>query len=669
MANKLVIVESPHKAHTIQGYLGKDYKVVATMGHIRDLAVGNAKCHLGVEVKNNFNPLYEVLPGKHKVVNNLNYYNNEKYEIYLATDPDREGEAISWHIADTLGLDLNTAKRLEFHEVTYHAIKDAVDNPRSLNMDLVHSQESRRIIDRILGFKLSNLFKKKLGVQSVGRVQSVVVKLVVERQKEIDAFKSETFYKVSGKVLADGKEVEVTLVDNAKKEIHYKTEQEAIDAINYIKNNDIKVKSIDEKVNTRSSKPVYTTSTMQQEASSILKMNSKKTMSCAQELYEGVDVGNGSVGLITYMRTDSVRITPVFINKVKEYIKNEFGDNYVGTAKIFNNSKEKVQDAHEGIRPTDINITPDMLIGKTSEENYKLYKLIYNRTLASIMSDEKYNHEEIIFTSGDYNLLAIGEETIFDGFTKVDNSVVRKPLESKITNNSIISHPKLNCKEGATKGPSAYTEATLIHQMEKDGIGRPSTYATTIDTIKKHGYVEVRKNAFYPTADAYTLVDNLEKSFEEFIDIGYTANMESKLDEIAEGSETELNYLTNFYDKFKTLLEKANIEIEETVVMEIPDELKEELGLCPDCGMPLVKRNGKYGEFLACSGYPKCKYIKSLDLVGTDCPTCGVGKLIKRTGAFGQFYACSNYPACKYTKTIQFSGPKKTTFKKNYKAK
>ena len=649
MAKNLVIVESPHKAKTIQKYLGSDYKVVASMGHIRDLAVGNQEYSLGVDIANNFTPIYEVSPLKKRTVSSLKKLVKESEDVYLATDPDREGEAISWHLAEELSLDVNTTKRLEFHEVTYHAIKEAMENPRTIDMDLVRSQETRRILDRILGFKLSQLLQRKIGSKSAGRVQSVVLKLIVDKQKEIDEYQETTYYRLVGNLKVNGKDIPITLIDNEKKEVHFNSVEEVEQVIEYLKSHNIKVESVNKENKTRASKPIYTTSTMQQESSTLLRFDSKKTMKVAQTLYEGVDLGNGEVGLITYMRTDSVRVTPSFINKTKKLIEEKYGSEYVGTAKLFNKNGDNVQDAHEGIRPTDLSITPEMVEAKCSKDLAKLYKLIYNRAVASMMKDEIYEKTEVIFNCDNYSLLATGETRIFDGFTKVlekQDSIERVPLKTEITLNSEVSVAKLSNKEGKSKGPVPYTEASLIHTMEKEGIGRPSTYASTLELIKAREYVIVNKTAYAPTSQGKLTIEKLIASFADIINVEYTANMETKLDEIAEGKCSSLDALGDFYKVFKDLYDVAKKEMEKA------EPIKEDLGVCPQCGKPLVRRTSRYGSFIACSGYPSCKYIYNDSKVGKPCPKCGKGTLKLRTSKFGKFYACSEYPNCDHKESV-----------------
>ena len=653
MKDKLVIIESPYKIKTIQKCLGSDYQVVASVGHIRDLAVGNATNTLGVDIANNFAPIYEVSPSKKKTVASLKKYVENANEVYLATDPDREGEAISWHLAEVLGLDVKTTKRLEFHELTYHAIQESLKNPRTIDMDLVSSQETRRILDRIIGFKLSQLLQRKIGSKSAGRVQSVVLKLVVDKQKEIDAFVENSYYRVIGNMKVNGAETPISIVDENNKELHFESLEEASKVIEVLKNNEVVIEDVIITNKTRSSKPVYTTSTMQQDAANLLKFDSKKTMRVAQSLYEGVDLGEGETGLITYMRTDSVRLSPQFINAAKKHIEEKYGLDYVGVAKIFNKNNDNIQDAHEGIRPTSIDITPEMVEEKASKEQAKLYRLIYTRAISSIMKDEVYERTDVNLSCGGYKLLASGEKRLFDGFIKeLDkfDKVERVPFKSEISKNDKVSLSKLSSKEGKSKGPSPYSEASLISTMEKEGIGRPSTYASTLDLIKARQYVLVSKNSYSPTEQGKLTISKLEESFADIINVEYTANMETTLDEIAEGKYSKDKALSDFYEKFDELYKKANKE------MIKQEPIKEDLGLCPNCGKPLVRRTSRYGSFIACSGYPSCKYIYNDSKEGKPCPKCEEGRLILRKSRFGRFYACSCYPKCNFHESLKEPG-------------
>lgn len=646
----LVIVESPFKCKTISKYLGKDYKVVASIGHIRDLAVGNPEHYLGVEIENHFKPIYEINPSKVKTVSSLKKYASSADEVCLATDPDREGEAISFHLAEVLNLDINNTKRLEFHEITKNAIVNAINNPRIIDMNLVHSQETRRIMDRIIGFDLSHLMQKKINSLSAGRVQSVVLKMIVDREKEIKDFKEQIYYLIKGTLTIDNKEIPVTLLDKDNKEIKFDTKEKAEEVISILKEKPISIDSIETKEMKAHSYPVYTTSSLLQDASVLLKFDSKKTTRIAQKLYEGIELekGKGPVGLITYMRTDSVRVSPLFISLCKKNIEEEYGNEYVGVAKTGNGNKENVQDAHEGIRPTDITITPEIIASKVGADEAKLYKLIYVRAKASMMKDELYLRKEVNFVCENYHLQAIGEETTFDGFTKEYSKIrenKREDLPTKISKDSVIEKSKFSTKENKTKPKARYSEASLIDAMKKEGIGRPSTYASTIDVIKKRNYATITKGTFTPTEQGIKTIEVLVKWFGDIINIKYTSEMETLLDKIADAAMQEEIVLEEFYDKFKPLLLAAKKGITKEV-----DEEKEDLGLCPQCGKPLVKRNSKYGSFVACSGYPACKYIVEKESkANTPCPKCKTGFLKLRSSKYGKFYGCSNYPKCDYT--------------------
>ena len=650
--SKLVIVESPAKAKNIKGYLGRGYDVIASMGHVRDLPAAR----LSVDIANDFEPKYAVIKGKENFVKDLKKKADNADYVYLATDPDREGEAISWHLAEVLNLDVNQTKRVEFHEITKRAIQEAFANPRFIDMNLVKSQETRRILDRIIGFKLSTLLKKKISSPSAGRVQSVVLKLIVEREQEINDFQKEEYFLVHGSVLIDGVEVKIQHIDAQDKEVHFKTLQEAQDFIDALKKKKMVLETVVSEEKRRFSKPVHITSSLQQDAYNFYKFDSKKTMRMAQKLYEGVDLGNGNVGLITYMRTDSVRINPLFISSAKKYIEENYGESYVGVAKVGNksNGKTNVQDAHEGIRPTDIHLVPDQIKEHLGKDEYKLYKLIYYRTMCSMMKEEVYQQDKVYLNCEGYRFIAVGEKTTFDGFTKVYNEfekVQRESLNVEVTANSIIGEHKLNAKQQETKPPYRYNEARLIQTMERLGIGRPSTYATIIDTIKVRDYVTIEKGSFIPTQQGIVTTQKLQEYFNDIMDVEYTSQMETTLDEIATGQKDKVTVLQDFYQPFEKEVEKAY----ETMPV-IKKELQTNGQLCPKCGKELVLRKGRYGNFYACSGYPNCKYIlKEENPIDRECPLCHTGHLVIRKSRYGSFLACSNYPKCKYTEKKEAS--------------
>lgn len=636
---ELVIVESPSKSKTIEKYLGKDYKVTSSKGHIRDLAT-TGKYGLGVDIEDNFKPNYKAIKGKGKLITDLKKEVKNYDDVILATDPDREGEAISWHLKDSLGL--KNYKRVVFNEITKDAIKEAFKSPRDIDMDLVHSQEARRILDRIIGFRLSNLMRNKTDGTSAGRVQSVALKLIVDREREIEAFKSEEYFTIT----AIFNEFDAELFKYKNKKIEIKSEKEANDILDKLSNS-FKIENIERKETKKRSRLPFTTSTMTQMASNRLGFTASKTMRIAQKLYEGIDLSNETVGLISYMRTDSVRLSDVFVNETKEFIKNKYGNEYIGYVKKVKKN-DNVQDAHEAIRPTSILRTPESVKDYLDKDEFKLYNLIYVRTLASLMNDAILDKTSIVFDNNDYKFKTTGQIVKFDGYLKIYNNyeeVSDKTLPdfSNYKSNVIVSK-KIEKEQHFTNPPSRYTEASLIKELEKLGIGRPSTYATIIDILKKRLYIEVNEKKFVPTKTGIQITDKLQEFFSDIINVEYTKEMESDLDKIADGKEVWYELLKRFYNDFDPLLNKAfkNMEKDE------PEKVGEK---CPECGKDLVVRKSKYGSFIACSGYPDCKYIKKEEVKVVeicDCPKCS-GKIVEKKTKRGKvFYGCSNYPKCKY---------------------
>lgn len=636
---ELVIVESPSKSKTIEKYLGKDYKVTSSKGHIRDLAT-TGKYGLGVDIEDNFKPNYKAIKGKGKLITDLKKEVKNYDDVILATDPDREGEAISWHLKDSLGL--KNYKRVVFNEITKDAIKEAFKNPRDIDMDLVHSQEARRILDRIIGFRLSNLMRNKTDGKSAGRVQSVALKLIVDREREIEAFKSEEYFTISA-IFSD---FDAELFKYKNKKIEIKSEKEANDILDKLSNS-FKIENIERKETKKRSRLPFTTSTMTQMASNRLGFTASKTMRIAQKLYEGIDLPNETVGLISYMRTDSVRLSDVFVNETKEFIKNKYGNEYIGYVKKVKKN-DNVQDAHEAIRPTSVLRTPESVKDYLDKDEFKLYNLIYIRTLASLMSDAILDKTSIVFDNNDYKFKTTGQIVKFDGYLKIYNNyeeVSDKTLPdfSNYKSNVVVSK-KIEKEQHFTNPPSRYTEASLIKELERLGIGRPSTYATIIDILKKRLYIEVNDKKFVPTKTGIQITDKLQEFFSDIINVEYTKEMESDLDKIADGKEVWYELLKRFYNDFDPLLNKAfkNMEKDE------PEKVGEK---CPECGKELVVRKSKYGSFIACSGYPDCKYIKKEEVKVVeicDCPKCG-GKIVEKKTRRGKvFYGCNNYPKCKY---------------------
>lgn len=638
MSQNLVIVESPSKSKTIEKYLGSDYKVVSSKGHIRDLST-KGKYGLGIDVENDFKPDYITIKGKKSVITELKKDVKDSKFVYLATDPDREGEAISWHLYDCLGLNDNNYKRVVFNEITKNAIIEAFKHSRKIDQNLVNSQETRRMLDRIIGFRLSKLMQAKTNGSSAGRVQSVALKLIVDREREILAFKPEEYYKIS----ADFEDFKAELFKYKNKDIELKNETEANKVLNELDSLFL-VSSVDRKTKNKKSPLPFITSTLQQVASNKLNMGAKKTMSVAQKLYEGIELENETVGLITYMRTDSVRLSNEFVSATNEFVKREYGKEYVGSVKVVK-QKENVQDAHEAIRPSSIERTPLSVKPYLTSDEYKLYRLIYYRALASLMKDAKTDNTTVILDNNDYKFKATGQILSFDGYLKVygDYEDVSNEKLPELNEADKLTSEKIESEQHFTKAPARYTEAKLIKELEELGIGRPSTYATIMDTIKTRGYVKVEEKKFVPTEIGIEITDKLQECFSHIINVKYTANMESDLDKIAEGNENPVKVLREFYDDFEPSVKEAFTKMEKKP----PEETGE---MCPNCGSPLVIRKGRYGSFTACSNYPECKYIKTepKEIVEVcACPNCD-GKIIEKKSKRGKvFYGCNNYPTCK----------------------
>lgn len=657
---KLLIVESPAKCKTIAGYLGEEYKVDSSLGHIRDLKI-KGKGGFGVDIENNFQPEYSILQDKMEVVKQLKIDSENAEHVYLATDPDREGEAISWHLSQVLGLPDKKVSRIVFNEITKTAIIRAIQNDRQIDMNLVHSQESRRILDRIIGFRLSGLLQQKIGSKSAGRVQSVALKLIVEREKEIEAFDKTEYWDISAtiekQVAHTNYELKAKFVGTTEGKVDVKTEEQADEIIKHLEGGTYTVTNITKKVHPRASKPPFITSTLQQDASIKFNYNAKRVMSIAQKLYEGIELGKERVGLITYMRTDSVRLSDEFLAKAKTFIIEKYGEKYYKGIKKAPTKGKNVQDAHEAIRPTNLERTPESIKRYLAADEYKLYSLIYNRALASLMADASIENTTIDINNNGYIFNLNGEKTVFDGFLTIYE-------ESNLDNEEKIDKlpefnldEELNCtgvqkEQKFTTPPYRYTEARLIRKMEELGIGRPSTYALTMETLRARGYVTMDKRTFVPTAQGRLTIEQLELFFSDIINVKYTADMENTLDKIAEGQAVWYEELRKFYDVFAPMIENAR----DNMVKIYPKKTDE---FCPVCGLPLIIRRGPFGEFTACSGYPHCKFIKKKEKkevvsTGVVCPVCGEGEIVERVSARGRskgqkFYACSRFPQCKTT--------------------
>lgn len=590
---KLLIVESPSKAKTIKSYVGPNVQVLASVGHIRDLTT-KGRGDLGVDVANNFKPRYEISSEKSKVVKELIKASQGK-EVILATDPDREGEAIAWHLAEVLNLDTNAKNRVEFKEITKKAVTEELENLRQIDMNLVESQETRRIVDRIIGFKLSNLVKKKVKAKSAGRVQSVALRLIVELEDEISAFIPEDYYDI--KLITN--KLEFNYVNKHKDLIK---EAEA----NLIKSEAIPpfvVTKINERVRTSKPKTAYITSTLQQDANNILKFSSSKTMRAAQQLYEGVEIDNEITGLITYMRTDSNRISNQFIYQARSFIESKYGKEYLGYYR--ESTSAGAQDAHEAIRPTDVKLTPERVEKYLEKDQFKLYKMIYERTLEAMMSDAKYHVTEVIVSSHSHDFETEGVVQTFKGYTIVKDDNKDKLLPTPKVGDT-CSDAKLSFEKKETLPPTRYSEASLIKKLEQLGIGRPSTYAHIMSTLRQRDYVRTEKRRFIPNELGIKTSKALTQYFNNIINYSYTARLESVLDEIAEGKKERVDTLTKFYNHFMPIYQHADKHM-----AVVPNERTGEN--CPLCGNPLEYKYSSYGRFIGCSTFPKCKYVENIE--------------------------------------------------------
>lgn len=635
---KLVIVESPAKVKTISKYLGNDFLVASSKGHIRDLST-KGKYGLGVDIEDHFKPNYVTIKGKSKVVTELKKDVKKADFVYLATDPDREGEAISYHLYEVLGLDENHYDRVVFNEITKNAVTEAFHHPRKIDINLVESQEARRILDRIIGFRLSKLIQSKTDGTSAGRVQSVALKLIVEREEEIQAFQAEEYYTIKA-IFPD---FEADLVKFKTKKIEIKSELEANDILNKLSKS-FEIEDIEKKEKSKKAPLPFITSTLQQAAGNKLGMNAKKTMSIAQKLYEGVDLGEETVGLITYMRTDSTRLSHDFIKEAESYIEAKYGKEYKGSVRQKNS--EFSQDAHEAIRPTSIKRDPLSMKPFLTPDEYKLYRIIYYRALASLMSNAKTLNTGVTLNNNDYKFKVNGQTLVFKGYLEVYGEYetlteTELPPFDTYQSNVLVSTDIVK-EQHFTEPPSRYTEPKLVAALEELGIGRPSTYAQIVDNIRTRHYVEVVDKKFVPTEVGIEVTKKLQEFFSHIINVEYTANMETDLDKIAEGKEVWYEVLEHFYQDFEPSVQEAFTKMEKKEAEKTGES-------CPECGNPLVIRKGKYGSFVACSNFPACKYIKN-DRKETeicDCPNCD-GKIIEKRSKRGKiFYGCNQYPTCK----------------------
>lgn len=636
----LVIVESPSKAKTIGKYLGSKYRVVASVGHVRDLP----KSKLGIDIDNDFDPQYISIRGKGDLIKELKKEAKKAEKIYLATDPDREGEAISWHLAFLLGIDPADSCRIEFNEITKSKIKEAIKTPRAIDRNLVDAQQARRVLDRLVGYQISPLLWRKVrrGL-SAGRVQSAALKIICDREREIKAFVPEEYWTILATFVKNGTfTAKLTHKDGKKVVIKNKEENDAI--LDELGKNKYIIEDIQNKKRMRKPYAPFTTSSLQQDAANKLNFNTRKTMMIAQQLYEGIDVGkNGTMGLITYLRTDSMRISAEAKGAVLSFIENNFGKEYTAN-NFFGRKNKDIQDAHEAIRPSDVTLVPEDIKSYLSQDQFKLYRLIWIRFVASQMSAAKYDSVQVDVVNGKYNFRAGGSRRTFDGYQKVygvsDDD--RDNMLPHLEKGQEVDLEGIKGEQNFTQPPARFTEASLVKELEERNIGRPSTYAPIVGTLTDRKYVKREKKTLLPTELGFHVIGLLEEYFKDIVDAGFTASMEDKLDGVeAEGAEWK-NIIREFYDPFRKDLEKADAAIEKVRIEDKPTG-----EMCELCGKPMVIKAGRYGDFIACSGYPECKNTKPIvKTIGVKCPKCGKDIVKKKSKRGRVFYGCSGYPNC-----------------------
>ena len=646
MGQNLVIVESPAKAKTISKYLGKNYTVEASMGHVRDLP----KSKLGVDIEDNFTPKYITIRGKGELIAKLKKAAKKADKIYLATDPDREGEAISWHLANILKISEDDTCRIVFNEITKGAVKESIKGARKINLNLVDAQQARRVLDRLVGYEISPILWKnvKWGL-SAGRVQSAALKLICDKEEEIKAFEPKEYWTVDCVLKKERKKFPIKLTKYENKKIEISNENEANKVISDLKENEYRVEKVKKGSRLKNPLPPFTTSTLQQEAAKKLNFITKRTMSIAQALYEGVDVkGFGTVGLITYMRTDSVRISEEAQGRAIEFIKESYGEEYIPEKLRVYKGKKNIQDAHEAIRPSHIEITPEIAKANLTPEQYKLYSLIWKRFIASQMASCALNTNSIDIANGKYTFKASGSTIKFDGFMKVydytteddENDVLLPSLEE----GEVLEPSSVEGKQHFTQPPARYTEASFVKLLEEKGIGRPSTYVPTISTLLSREYVIREKKNLIPTELGFIVNNIMSDYFKQIVDVDFTAGMERKLDNIEEGNEEWKKVVGEFFEPLQVAIEKAEKEISKVVIEDKVSDVP-----CDKCGRMMVIKKGRYGTFLACPGYPECKNAKPIvEELDVPCPKCGGKILAKRSKKGKKFFGCSNYPNCDF---------------------
>ncbi len=644
MAKYLVIVESPAKAKTIKKYLGSNYEVVASMGHIRDLP----KSRLGVDVEGNYEPNYINVRGKADLIKSLKKVSKKSEKVFLATDPDREGEAISWHLAYILDIDVNDKCRIEFNEITKTTVKNSIKNARSINLNLVNAQQARRVVDRLVGYGISPFLWKTVKPKlSAGRVQSAALKLICDREDEINKFEVKQYFTIEGTGRKNSKKYTIKLHSKGKEKLDSLTSEQSTIILEDLSKNSYIIEEIKDGTKNKRPLPPFTTSTLQQDAYKKLNFQSKRTMAVAQTLYEGVEIrGHGVIGLITYMRTDSIRLSNDSLEQASEFIGNVYGGDYKLDKPRQYASKKGIQDAHEAIRPTNVNITPQLAKQTLKEDQYKLYSLIWKRFVASQMSDAVYKTTSINIKNGEYLFKLTGSTLKFDGFLKV-YEIDKDDKDTIIPDFEVgeeLKNVKVSSIEHFTQPPPRYTEATFVKLMEEKSIGRPSTYVPTITTLFDRMYIKRQSKQFVPT-ELGVIVNNLMKeNFVEIVDVDFTADMEKKLDNIEEGKMDWKSIVHEFYDPLKKKIDIAEKTVEKVV---IEDEVTDVI--CEKCGRNMVKKYGKFGAFLACPGYPECKNTKPVvQKLGVNCPKCGGEINIRKTQKGKVFYGCERYPECDF---------------------
>ncbi|MEF9921355.1 MAG: type I DNA topoisomerase [Anaerovoracaceae bacterium] len=637
----LVIVESPSKAKTIGKYLGANYKVIASVGHVRDLP----KSKLGIDIENNFEPQYIPIRGKGDLIKELRKEAKKASKVYLATDPDREGEAISWHLAFLLGIDEKEPCRIAFNEITKDTIKAAVKKPRPIDLKLVDAQQARRVLDRLVGYQISPLLWRKIrrGL-SAGRVQSAALKIICDREKLINDFVPKEYWNIVAE-FKNGKGFSAKLAECKGKKITVETKIDTDNILDQLKKGNYTVKSMTEKERTKKPYAPFTTSSLQQEASTKLNYFTKKTMMIAQQLYEGVEIkGHGTVGLVTYIRTDSVRISADAKTAAAEFITEKFGKGYLGN-NFYSNKKKDIQDAHEAIRPSIISLEPDAIKESLTKDQYNLYRLIWARFVASQMSPAKFDNLQVDIENGEYIFKTTGSKLVFDGFQKVYNNTVdddRDKILPPISVGEILDFDKVTGDQNFTQPPSRFTEAGLVKDLEEKNIGRPSTYAPIIGTLTERKYVSREKKVLIPTDLGFVVTNLMEEYFKEIVDANFTAAMEDQLDDVEVKDLEWKSVISKFYETLKVELEIADNAIEK---VEIEDQPTGEL--CELCGNPMVIKMGRFGEFAACKGYPECKNTKPIiKTIGVKCPECGKDLVARKSKKGKLFYGCSGYPEC-----------------------